>query len=154
VEFSDYDLRLAAYAVIVDEDDRILLTWFNGRRRSHPSWSLPGGGVEYDETVEAAIVREVREETGYRVDLDGPLVSSSFTSADGPRPPRPYKSVRVIYTARISGGTLGTLEVGGTTDHAVWMPIDHILKTQPRADIIDVAVAALRKRSSDSAHLA
>ena len=64
---------------------------------------------------------------------------------DGPRPPRPYKSVRIIYTARICGGTLGTLEVDGTTDRAAWMPIDQILATEPRAEIIDVAVAALRK---------
>ena len=149
MEFSEYDLRLAAYAVIVDEDDRILLTWFNGRRRSQPSWSLPGGGVEYAESIEAAVVREVREETGYFVEMDGPLVTSSFTSTDGPRPPRPYKSVRIVYSARICGGTLGTVEVGGTTDRAAWMPIDHILSTQPRADIIDVAVSALRKRSSD-----
>jgi len=150
VEFCDYDLRLAAYAAIVDADDRILLTWFNGGRCSRPSWSLPGGGVEYAETIEAAIVREVREETGYFVDLGGPLVTSSFTSADGPRPPRPYKSVRIIYTARICGGTLGTLEVGGTTDRAAWMPIDRILKTQPRADIIDIAVNALRKSAPNS----
>lgn len=145
MDFTEYDLRLAAYAAIVDDDDRILLTWFNGRRRGNPSWSLPGGGVEYAETIEAAIVREVREETGYFVDLELPLVTHSFTSMDGPRPPRPYKSVRIIYTARICGGTLGTLEVDGTTDRAAWMPIDQILATEPRAEIIDVAVAALRK---------
>lgn len=33
-------------------------------------WSLPGGGVEADETWEAAAVREAREETGYEVAVD------------------------------------------------------------------------------------
>ena len=79
------------------------------------------------------------------MDLELPLATHSFTSMDGPRPPRPYKSVRIIYTARICGGTLGTLEVDATTDRAAWMPIDQILATEPRAEIIDVAVAALRK---------
>src|SRR4051794_21144736 len=59
---TDYDSRLAAYAVIVDDHDRVLLALWN--EMAEPLWTLPGGGVELDETVEAAAVREVREETG------------------------------------------------------------------------------------------
>jgi 8-oxo-dGTP diphosphatase len=60
---ADYDTRIAAYAVIVDESDRILLALWN--EASPPQWPMPGGGVELLETVEEAGVREVREETGY-----------------------------------------------------------------------------------------
>lgn len=143
MDFTEWDTRLAAYAVVVDEQCRLLLTWYNGPR-PHPLWTLPGGGVEYEESLEAAVVREVKEETGYDIEVGSPLATSTGTTPHGPRPPRPYKSVRVIFTATITGGSLGTVEVGGTTDHAAWVSLDQISATAPRADIIDVAVAALQ----------
>ena len=52
-------------AVVID-DDRLLLI----RRGTAPSkgmWSIPGGRVEFGETLAEAVVREVREETGIEV---------------------------------------------------------------------------------------
>jgi 8-oxo-dGTP diphosphatase len=63
---------LAVGAVIVGEDGRVLLV-----QRDRPprvgTWSLPGGRVEDAETVEAAVVREVLEETGLTVRVRAPL---------------------------------------------------------------------------------
>lgn len=144
LEFYEYDTRLAAYAVIVDRDhpdgERILLSWFNG---STPGWTLPGGGVDYDESLEEAVVREVREETGYDVVVGRPLATHSFTGEKSRHTGNPYKSVRVVFDATIVGGALGTLEVGGTTDFARWVPLDG-LEGQARADIVDVGIAAHR----------
>ena len=56
---------LSADAVIV-RDGSVLL----GRRRDEPFagwWALLGGFVEWDETAEAALARELREEAGLRV---------------------------------------------------------------------------------------
>ena len=64
MQFSDCDTRLAAYAFITAPNRGLLLTWFNGSR---PQWTLPGGGVDYGESMEEAVVREVREETGHDV---------------------------------------------------------------------------------------
>jgi 8-oxo-dGTP diphosphatase len=80
MEYTDYDTRLASYAVVTD-GDRVLLA-----RLSWPDaglWTLPGGGVELDETVEEGAVREVREETGYDVVVEGLLGirSPSVTTA-------------------------------------------------------------------------
>ena len=61
------DTRVAAYAVIIDADDRILLAHWNEGRRA--AWTLPGGGLEAGEDPEHAARREVREETGYRVSV-------------------------------------------------------------------------------------
>jgi 8-oxo-dGTP diphosphatase len=145
VDFTDYDTRLAAYALIVDED-RVLLTWYNGSGKDEPGWSLPGGGVDFAESVEEAVVREVREETGHDVALHEPIAVHSFTEPVGHRSPRPFKSVRIVFRATIAGGTLGTLEVGGTTDFAEWVPIDRLASENGRADIVDVAIDAWRAR--------
>lgn len=40
----DFDTRLGAYAVIVDDQNRVLLALWN--EAAEPSWTLPGGGVE------------------------------------------------------------------------------------------------------------
>lgn len=145
MRFTDYDTRVAAYAVIID-DDRILLTWYNGSRHADPCWTLPGGEVEYGESLEEGVVREVSEETGYHVTVGAPLATSSFTSLDGPRPPRAYRSVRVIFDATITGGTLGTVEIGGSTDRAEWIALDQLDQHTPRAGVVDVAVGAWNTR--------
>lgn len=58
-------------AVIVHEG-RVLLV----KRRYEPlagRWSLPGGGVELGETLEASVAREMLEETGLEVEV-GPVI--------------------------------------------------------------------------------
>lgn len=143
LHFTEYDTRLAGYAVIT-RGDEILLTWFNGAR---PGWSLPGGGIEFEESVEEGVEREVKEETGYDIEVGGPIVTDSFTDTD-PERARPFKSVRILYAAEIVGGTLGTLEVGGTTDRAEWIRFQDLddLDDHPHADIVDLAVSLARPR--------
>lgn len=104
VHFSDYDTRLAAYAAIVDDDGRLLLAWWNGEGRGVPGFSMPGGGVEFDESLEAAVEREVLEETGYTVRVGAPIAAHSFTIPDGGRHGRPYSSVRIVFSAVIIAG--------------------------------------------------
>ena len=53
-------VRSSASAVIFDRKGRLLLQ----QRSDGGQWGLPGGSVEIGESVKAAVVREVREETG------------------------------------------------------------------------------------------
>ena len=55
--------RTGADAVIFDDAGRILLQC----RADFHVWGLPGGSVEVGETLEQAVTREAREETGYDV---------------------------------------------------------------------------------------
>ena len=149
LEFVDYDTRVAAYAVIVDED-RILLSWWNGEGHSDPAWSLPGGGVDLPETVGEGTVREVREETGFEVELTGLLAIDSHIKAPADRlmeTDRWVRHLRIIHTGRVVGGTLGTLEVGGSTDRADWVPIASV-PDLPRVGIVDIALTAWLDRQA------
>jgi 8-oxo-dGTP diphosphatase len=60
------DVPLPTVDTIIELPEGIVLI----RRRYPPlGWALPGGFVEYGETVEAAAAREAREETGLEVEL-------------------------------------------------------------------------------------
>ncbi|MBZ5738302.1 NUDIX hydrolase [Nocardioides mangrovi] len=123
LDFTDYDTRLGAYAVIV-RDGHVLLALWN--EPTVPTWTLPGGGVELDESPEQAAVREVREETGYDVELGALLGVDTFVMTPEQRfepvGRRPQKNVRVFYAATVVGGELRD-EVDGSTDEARWIPL-------------------------------
>jgi len=145
VHFTEYDTRFAAYAVIVDDQDQMLLTWYNGSGYDPACWSLPGGGVHFDESVQDAVVREVREESGYWVEVGRPLTVHHFAHNGEGRAGRPFKTVRLFFEATITGGALGTLEVGGSTDFAEWVPLARVPELSPCADIVVVAFDEVMK---------
>jgi 8-oxo-dGTP pyrophosphatase MutT (NUDIX family) len=69
--------QVFAAAVIFDAEGRILLVKLTYQRQ-HP-WGLPGGSLDYGETPEDAILREVREETGWRIVIDDFIFVKSWT---------------------------------------------------------------------------
>ena len=72
----DFDTRVGAYGVVLQEDQLLLSLWDGP---NHPVWTLPGGGMEPHETPEISCVREIEEETGYLSELQGLLGVTSRT---------------------------------------------------------------------------
>jgi 8-oxo-dGTP diphosphatase len=86
-------------------------------------------------------VREVREETGYDVELVRLLGEDRFTVPAGQRLDggfRPLLAIRVVFEARIVAGEL-TREVGGTTDEAAWIPIGDVAGIE-RVNLVDTVL--------------
>ncbi|GED98683.1 NUDIX hydrolase [Gordonia crocea] len=138
------DLRVGAYAVITDDDDRVLLAHWNAGH--HSAWTMPGGGLEPGEDPPTAAHREVDEETGYRIELDELLdVDSLVVPAErrlGPDENVPLHLLRIIYRAHIVGGSLRD-EVGGSTDRAGWFPLAAVPDLR-RVTLVDIALSAAR----------
>ncbi|MBI5675316.1 MAG: NUDIX hydrolase [Nitrospirae bacterium] len=80
---------------IIEIDGGIILI---KRKNPPPGWAIPGGFVDYGETLEDAVIREAKEETS----LDINLVRQFHTYSDPKRDPR-HHTVSTIFIATASG---------------------------------------------------
>jgi len=71
------------------------------RSAGNPYHLLPGGGVDYRETLEAAVKREVLEETGFVVNVGELLFVSDTIDPSGPR-----HVVNITFSAEVVGGSI------------------------------------------------
>jgi 8-oxo-dGTP diphosphatase len=104
-------------AVILD-GDRVLLVK-RGHEPLKGHWSLPGGSVELGETLEDALAREVREETGLEISI-GPVVEV-FDRIDRAADGRiMYHFVIVDFACAPAGGSLSH---ASDAEDARWVPV-------------------------------
>ena len=112
--------RVGVGAVVL-KDGHVLLV-----RRDRPpaegKWSIPGGLVHLGETTEAAAVREVAEECGLDVRLQGlaGVVERIISDPDGRVQ---YHYVLIDYVAVLESGEL---HPGSDAADARWVPIEEI----------------------------
>jgi 8-oxo-dGTP diphosphatase len=86
---------LVTVDVIIEVGGGIVLI----ERKNPPhGWALPGGFVDYGESLESAAVREAQEETSLNVQL----VEQFYTYSDPKRDPR-HHTVSTVFIARAEG---------------------------------------------------
>ena len=130
-------VRLGAYAWC-ERDDAVLLTRVSPHGPGGGLWTLPGGGLDFGEDPAAGAAREVREETGYEVELGAIVgvrsgVLEPAQTISGHR----VQTVGIVYRGRVTGGEL-LAEFEGSTDAAAWVPFGE-LDALPCVDLLDWA---------------
>ncbi len=88
--------------LIETEDDGIKGIVLIRRKNPPYGWAIPGGFVDYGETLEQAAVREALEETSLNVEL----VRQFHTYSDPSRDPRLH-TISTVFIARASGKPVG-----------------------------------------------
>ncbi len=86
---------LCTVDVIIETEKGIILI---KRKNPPPGWAIPGGFVDYGESLEGAVIREAKEETN----LDIKLIRQFHTYSDPNRDPR-HHTVSTIFIATASG---------------------------------------------------
>jgi 8-oxo-dGTP diphosphatase len=98
----------AAFAIL-EQEGRLLLVSEMRRLDGQPRlcWDIPGGGAEPGESLEEALVREVREETGFTVE---PVDLAFMIERFGFRSPDPTRRGRFYFfiARRVAGELLPT----------------------------------------------
>ena len=109
---------MAVGAVIEDEAGRILLVKHVPERGGfwQGKWICPGGRLEFGETIEEGIKREVREETQLEIDLVTPL--HPFDRIVKSNDKISLHVIYIDYRARVTGGKL---KPGSDVGEAIWV---------------------------------
>ncbi len=109
--------RVSAYGLL-KRDDKMLLCRLSQRVGMNPGyWTLPGGGLDFGEDPEDAVVREFMEETGLTVSVNRLVCIDSL--CDSMPGWSPMHSIRIIYSVDYVSGNLRN-EHEGSTDLCAW----------------------------------
>jgi mutator protein MutT len=132
-------------AVVLDRNGRVLLA-----KRAHEplkgEWSLPGGAVEVGEALEAAVIREVLEETGVQVEVDS--VVEVFDRIDrAPDGRVAYHFVIIDFLCHERGGIIAC---GSDAEDAKWVSPGELAGyrlTEKAAAVIGKAITLASSRA-------
>jgi 8-oxo-dGTP diphosphatase len=110
------------YSLITDNSKTKVLMVKNV---GNSSWSLPGGAVEIDETLEQAAVREVKEETGLDVKVFGIIAINECKFKKSQN-----HAIFFIFRAEVIGGE-ETIQRPDEISEIAWIDIDMVDELMP-----------------------
>lgn len=121
----------AVGAIVVDKGALLLVK--RDREPARGQWSLPGGRVEVGETLREALVREVREETGVDVDVDGLVgVAERIVRDDEGAIEYHYVILDYLCNARSTA-----LTAGDDASEAKWVPVGELADMHLTAGLLE-----------------
>jgi mutator protein MutT len=101
----DY-IGVSVGAIILNERDELFMSQRGQKARNERGcWEFPGGRVEYGETLQAAIMREIQEEFGIRITIERFLATDDHILLD-----EHQHWVATTYITRFTMGTPQILE--------------------------------------------
>lgn len=111
-----------AYALILDDaTSKILMV----KNKGNTSWSLPGGAVEKEETLDQAAIREAKEETGLDVKVHGIIAINECIFEK-----KQEHAIFFTFRAEIIGGSLELVRPHEISEIA-WMDVDKAEELMP-----------------------
>lgn len=112
--------------IVFDKKGRLLLV----KRRDVPAWVLPGGGIEKGETPEKAVMREVLEESGYKVKIIKKCAEYNYKNS---------KNISHIFLCKILSGSSKT---GPESKEVKFFSLKNL--PNPRHPVIDQCLKDLK----------
>ena len=104
-------------AVILNEDNKILIAQRNFKKSQGGLWEFPGGKIEQGETKEQAIIREIKEELNIDIKVEKYLAEKVFEY--------PEKTINLIaLKCKIMNGTISLNE----HEDVKWISKSEIIK--------------------------
>ncbi len=104
---------VVATGVAVVEEGQILLVR-RGRQPNKGMWAVPGGKVDFGETLAEAATREVKEETGILVELDEIVWVGEFIDFD----------THLVLVDFLGAPTGGEIEAGDDAAEVQWVDLE------------------------------
>ncbi len=136
------------YGVAI-RDRHVLLVRASSPHDGGELWWLPGGGVDWGESIDTALIREFEEETSLTID-DYVLCTISDDTRTRPNGEEVH-TLRIVYLVSVQPGDIRH-EADGSTDMAEWVSLD-TLDERPLAPYAERAITiALDQLSPDSPH--
>jgi ADP-ribose pyrophosphatase YjhB (NUDIX family) len=129
-------IKPAAAVALFNDKGKILLL----RRKDNDKWTMPGGTLDYGESMAACAIREVREETGFSIRITGLIGTYTdpnilIAYSDG----EVRQEFTLVYAAEIESGEL---RVDHESKEAAWIDLSAVaqlpLAESQRRRLVDV----------------
>ena len=124
-------VHCAVGAIVLDKGTILLVK--RDREPAKGQWSLPGGRVETGETLREALLREVREETGVDVEVDGLIgVAERIVRDDEGDVAFHYVILDYVCSPRTTA-----VKAGDDASEARWVPVGELADMHLTAGLVE-----------------